>query len=84
MNKRALPVFLVVSCLAASAAAQTAGSPSRASADRDGGEDRCSSAGRARAARCLFRHGQQRDPERGQGVCSITPLGPTMKASPSS
>jgi outer membrane protein OmpA-like peptidoglycan-associated protein len=28
MNKRVLPVFLVASCLAASAAAQTAGSPS--------------------------------------------------------
>jgi outer membrane protein OmpA-like peptidoglycan-associated protein len=28
MNKRALPVFLVASCLAASAAAQTTGSPS--------------------------------------------------------
>ena len=33
MNKRALPVFLVVSCLAASAAAQTSGSPSQTPTD---------------------------------------------------
>jgi outer membrane protein OmpA-like peptidoglycan-associated protein len=33
MNKRALPVFLVASCLAASAAAQTSGSPSQAPTD---------------------------------------------------
>jgi outer membrane protein OmpA-like peptidoglycan-associated protein len=33
MNKRALPVFLVASCLAASAAAQTSGSPAQTPTD---------------------------------------------------
>ena len=63
MNKRVLPVFLVASCLAASAAAQTTdSSPPPKDFDRRR-EDRCCGDSRARAARCLLRHGEQHDPK---------------------
>jgi hypothetical protein len=72
MNKRVLPVVLVASCLVASAAARAADSSTPANNPTDAvktdvAKGRCYGACRARAARRLFRHGQHRDPKRGQG-----------------
>ena len=63
MNKRGLPVFLVASCPCRLGGGPDVRLPfASANTDRRS-EDRCSGNGRARAARCLLRDGQQHDPK---------------------
>ena len=82
MNKRVLPAFIV-----ASLSRRLGGGPDdrlrlRLPSRRPPRPQR-SGAGRARAARCLFRHRVAARSEKRTRLCSITPLEPTTKASPS-
>ena len=83
MNKRGLPVFLVASCLAASAAAQTPGSPRLRKHRPTPRRPMLRHRPRPRRSLSTLTWAAARSETRTK-PCSITPPEPTTKASPSS
>jgi hypothetical protein len=83
MNKRVLPVFLVASCLAASAAAQTTDSSPPPKDSTDAAKTDAAATAAPAPLVVYFDMGAARSEMRTR-PCSIMPLAPTTRASPSS